>query len=65
MVGATVCISQQSQREMPQLADFGRFYHDPAYNLLAYCVVTAAICQWLPQPLRKFPTLANGLDAKM
>jgi hypothetical protein len=27
---------------MPQLADFGRFYYDPASNLLAYLAVTAA-----------------------
>jgi hypothetical protein len=50
---------------MPQPADFGRFYYDPASNLLAYCAVTAGICQRLPQPLRKVPTLANGLDAEL
>jgi hypothetical protein len=50
--------------DMPQTADFGKFYYDPASNLLAYHPVMAAICQRSPQPLREVPTLANGLDAK-
>jgi hypothetical protein len=57
-------ICQWTLPDMPQPADFGGFYYDPASNLLAYRIVTAAMCQWSPQPLRKFPTLANGLDAE-
>jgi hypothetical protein len=49
---------------MPQPADFGGFYFDPASNLLAYRDVMATICQWSPQPLRELPTLANGLNAE-
>jgi hypothetical protein len=37
---------------MPQLADFGRYYHDPASNLFSYRAVTAAICQQLPHPFQ-------------
>jgi hypothetical protein len=58
MVGATFGISRPSQRDMPQPADFGGFYYDLAFKLLEYCAVTAVICQWSPQPLRKVPTLA-------
>jgi hypothetical protein len=57
-------ICQGSLPDMRQQADFGRFYYDPASNLLAYCAVKAVICQRLPQPLCEVPTLANGLDAK-
>jgi hypothetical protein len=49
---------------MPQLADFGEFYYDPASNLLAYRAVTAALCQQSPQSLRKLPALANGIDVE-
>jgi hypothetical protein len=48
---------------MPQPADFGGFYYDPASNLLAYRAVMATICQLSPQPLHEVPTLVNGLDA--
>jgi hypothetical protein len=70
MVGATVGILQPSQHDMSRdfplyaTADFGGFYYDLASNLLAYRNVTAVICQWSPQPLRKLPALANGLDAE-
>jgi hypothetical protein len=49
---------------MPQLADFGRFYHNLASNMLAYHAATAAICQQFPQPLLEVPTLASELDAE-
>jgi hypothetical protein len=65
MVGAAVGISRQLQRDipgalfdMPQQADLGGFHYDPASNLFAYCAVTAAICQWLPQPLREMQHLS-------
>jgi hypothetical protein len=45
-------------------ATAGRFYYDPASNLLAYRAVTASIRQQWPQPIRKVPKLANGLDAE-
>jgi hypothetical protein len=45
MNGTTVGISRPSQRDRPQPVDFGRFYYDPAFNLLAYRAVTAAIFQ--------------------
>jgi hypothetical protein len=41
---------------MPQAADFGGFYYDPAPNPLAYRAVTVAICQLSRQPLRELPT---------
>jgi hypothetical protein len=49
---------------MPQPADFGIFYDEPASNLLAYRAVMVAICQRSPQPLGKVPTLANRFDAE-
>jgi hypothetical protein len=62
--GRHSAICQGTLPDMPQPAVFGGFYFDTASNLLAYRAVTAAICQWSPQPLRKLPTLAHGLDAK-
>jgi hypothetical protein len=44
---------------MPEPADFGGFYYYRASNPLAYCAVTAAICQ-----LRELPTFANRIEAK-
>jgi hypothetical protein len=62
--GCHISICQEALPDLPQPADFGGFYCDPASNLLAYCEMMAAICQRSPQPLRKVPTLANGLDAE-
>jgi hypothetical protein len=58
---STIC--QGALPNMPQLADFGGFYYDPASNILAYCAVMA-ICHRSPQTLCKVPTLANGFDAE-
>jgi hypothetical protein len=57
-------ICQGALPDMPQPADFGGFYCNPASNLLTYRTVTAAVCQRSPQPLCVVPTLANGLDAE-
>jgi hypothetical protein len=64
-------VSRPSQRDMPRglsdmpqqiLVDFttGTW----GFKLLAYCTVTGAICQRLPQPLCEVPTLASRLDAE-
>jgi hypothetical protein len=54
--GCHIAICQGTLPDMPQLADFGGFYYDPASNLLAYHGVTAAICQQSPTMARSANT---------
>jgi hypothetical protein len=48
-------ICQGTLPDMPQPADFGGFYFDPATDLLAYPAVTAVICPRSSQPLHELP----------